>query len=56
MLKYRKHPSILAVKRKTKSGPGVTFNHIMKEGEVVKEIRNLDASKASQEDDIYQLK
>ena len=50
ILKYRKHPSILAIKRKLKSGPVFTFNHITKE-DVIKEI-NLDASKASQEDDI----
>ena len=51
ILKYRKHPSILAIKRKIKSGPVFTFNHITKK-EVIKEIKNLDASKASQEDDI----
>ena len=51
ILKYRKHPSILAIKRKLKSGPVFTFNHITKE-DVIKEINNLDASKASQEDDI----
>ena len=41
----------MAIKRKIKSGPVFTFNHITKE-EVLKEIKNLDASKASQEDDI----
>ena len=51
ILKYRKHPSILAIKRKLKSGPVFTFNHVTKE-DVIKEINNLDASKASQEDDI----
>ena len=51
ILKYRKHPSILAIKRKLKSGSVFTFNHITKE-DVIKEINNLDASKASQEDDI----
>ena len=51
ILKYRKHPSILAIKRKLKSGPVFTFNHITKE-DVIKEINNLDASKASKEDDI----
>ena len=50
ILNYHKHPSILAIKRKLKSGPVFTFNHITKE-DVIKEI-NLDASKASQEDDI----
>ena len=40
----------MAIKRKLKSGPVFTFNHITKE-DVIKEI-NLDASKASQEDDI----
>ena len=45
MLKYLKHPSILAIKRKLKSGPVFTFNHITKE-DVIKEINNLDASKA----------
>ena len=49
--KYRKYPSILAIKRKLKSGLLFTFNHITKE-DVIKEINNLDASKASQEDDI----
>ena len=51
MLKYPKHPSILAIKRRIRSGPVFTFNHITKE-DVIKEINNLDASKASQEDDI----
>ena len=51
ILKYRKHPSILAIKRKLKSGPVFTFNHITKE-DVIKEIKNLDAWKALQEDDI----
>ena len=41
----------MAIKRKTKSGPVFTFNHITKE-DVIKEIKNLDASKASREDDI----
>ena len=41
----------MAIKRKLKSGPVFTFNHITKE-DVIKEINNLDASKASQEDDI----
>ena len=51
ILKYRKHPSILAIKRKLKSGPVFTFNHITKE-DVIKEIKNLDVSEASQEVDI----
>ena len=38
ILKYRKHPRILAIKRKIKSGPVFTFNHIMKE-DVIKEIK-----------------
>ena len=41
----------MAIKRKLKSGPIFTFNHITKE-DVIKEIKNLDASNASQEDDI----
>ena len=41
----------MAIKRKIKSGPVFTFNHITKE-EVINEIKNLDASKSSQEDDI----
>ena len=41
----------MAIKRKLKSGPVFTFNHVTKE-DVIKEINNLDASKASQEDDI----
>ena len=51
ILKYLKHPSILAIKRRIKSGPVFTFNHITKE-DVIKEIKNLDTSKASQEDDV----
>ena len=51
MLKYPKHPSILAIKRRIRSGPVFTFNHITKE-DVIKEIKNLDALKALQEDDI----
>ena len=51
ILKYRKHPSILAIKRSIKSGPVFTFYHITKK-DVIKEIKNLDASKASQGDDI----
>ena len=51
ILKYCKHPSILGIKRKIESCPVFTFNHIMKE-DVIKEIKNLDASNASEEDDI----
>ena len=51
ILKYYKHSSILAIKRKLKSGPVFTFNHVTKE-DVIKEINNLNASKTSQEDDI----
>ena len=51
ILKYRKHPSILAMKRRIKSGPVFTCNHITKE-DALKEIKNLDAQKAPQEDDI----
>ena len=50
ILKYRKHPSILAIKRRIKSGLVFTFNHITEDA--IKEIKNLDASKASHEDDI----
>ena len=42
ILKYLKHPSILAIKRRIKSGPVFTFNHITKE-DAIKEIKNLDA-------------
>ena len=42
ILKYRKHPSILAMKRRIKSGPVFTCNHITKE-DALKEIKNLDA-------------
>ena len=38
-LKYRNHPSILEIKRKLKSGPVFTFDHITKE-DVIKEIKN----------------
>ena len=41
----------MTIKRKLKSGPVFTFNYVTKE-DVIKEINNLDASKASQEDDI----
>ena len=51
ILKYRKYASILAIKRRIKSDPVFTFNYITKE-DVIKEIKNLNASKASQEDDI----
>ena len=44
--KYCKHPSILAIKRKNKSGPVFTLNYITNEG-VNKEIKSLDTSKAS---------
>ena len=50
-LKYCKHSSVLEIKRQTKSDTVFTFNHITKE-DVIKEIKNLDTSKASQEDDI----
>ena len=49
--KYRKHPSILTIKRKNKSSPVFTFNHVTKEN-VINEIRNLGTSKVSQENDI----
>ena len=51
ILKYRKHLSILLIKGRIKSSPVFTFNHITKE-DVIKEIKNLHTSKASQEDDI----
>ena len=41
----------MATKRKIKSGPVLTFNHITKE-DVIQKINNLDASKVPQEDDI----
>ena len=41
----------MAIKRKIKSVSVFTFNNITKKG-VIKEINNLDASKASQEFDI----
>ena len=44
-------PSISAIKRKIKSDLVFTFSHIVKE-EVIKEVKNLDASKGSKEDDI----
>ena len=50
ILKYRKHASILPIRR-IKSGPVLTFNHITKE-DVIKDIKNLGASKASQEENI----
>ena len=50
--KYRKHPRILAIKRKTKSGPVFTFNNITKE-DVIKEIKSFTRSKASQDACIF---
>ena len=41
----------MAIKRNLKSDPVFTFNHITKE-DVINEIKNLDGSNASQEDDI----
>ena len=41
----------MIIKRRIKSGPVYTFNHITEE-DVIKEIKIIDASKASQEDDI----
>ena len=41
----------MATKRKIKSEPLFTFNHMTKE-DVIEEIKNLGASKVSQEDDI----
>ena len=46
ILKYCKHPSILAIKIKNKSGPVFTLKNITKKG-VNKEIKSLDTSKAS---------
>ena len=51
ILEYRKHSSILVIKRRIESDPVFTFNYITKE-DVNEEIKNLNASKASQEDDI----
>ena len=51
ILKYRKHASILPIKRRIKSGPVLTFNHITKE-DVIKDIKNLGVSKPSQEENI----
>ena len=42
ILKYRKHPSILAMKRRIKGGPVFTCIDITKE-DALKEIKNLDA-------------
>ena len=50
ILKYRNHPGILAIKEKTRSVSVFTFNHITKE-DIMKEIKYLDVSKASQEND-----
>ena len=43
---YRKHHSILAIKKRIKSDAVFNFNHITKE-DVTKEIKNIDTSKAS---------
>ena len=49
--KYRNYPSISAIKEKTKSASGFTFNHKTKEV-VMKEVKDIDVSKVSQENDI----
>ena len=49
--KYRNYPSISAIKEKTKSASGFTFNHKTKEV-VMKEVKDVDVSKVSQENDI----
>ena len=41
----------MAIKRRIRSGPVFTFNHITKE-DVIKEIKNVDASKTPQGDNI----
>ena len=49
ILIYHNHPGILAIKEKTRSVSVFTFNHITKD--VMKKIKYLDVSKASQEND-----
>ena len=50
-MKYRNHPSVLAVLDKYKNNSIFTFSHVTKE-EVLKEIGNLDTTKSSQDTDI----
>ena len=50
-MKYRNHPSVLAVLDKYKNNSIFTFSHVTKE-EVLKEIDNLDTSKSSQDTNI----
>ena len=49
--KYRNYPGISAIKEKTESASGFTFNHKTKEV-VMKEVKDIDVSKVSQENDI----
>ena len=47
ILKYRKHPSIIAIRNKCKNKDSFSFLEIEKK-EKEKEVLNLDANKASQ--------
>ena len=53
ILKYRKHPSILAIKRRIKSGPVFILNQIIKE-DVLKEIKKLKENSDIFSNFIYQ--
>ena len=51
IMKYRNHPSVLAVLDKYKNSSIFTFSHVTKE-EFLKETGNLDTTKSSQGTDI----
>ena len=52
ILKYKNHPSIIAIQNKFEGGDGFYFRELEKE-EIQKEIQNLNNNKASQHSDIH---
>ena len=51
IIKYKSHPSVVAIEKASKSNTLFNFTNVDKE-EVFKEIISLDASKSSQETDV----
>ena len=51
VVKYRAHPSIIAIKEKYNSSTRFSFSFVVKE-DILKEIENLKAKKATQNTDI----
>ena len=51
IMKYRFHPSIVAVKKKCNSGLSFSFSQVERD-EIMKEINNLKTNKATQSTDI----